>query len=184
MVSQAKITGIKEFQTFMNRLKGMAKEKRQVMRLIAEMMRKMQVQHFDKQEDDRGQPWAPLAPGTIKARSKRVKSAYARTTRKGLKMAGVKVSRKAISVGASFMAQDVSNYPILQVTGRLLNSLAVRSTSQTAMVGTNVKYATTHQFGDASRNIPKRKYLYLTDKEANDLFNKISWDLIYEKFQK
>ena len=50
---------------------------------------------------------------------------------------------------------------ILQNTGRLKRSILARNTKTEAIVGTNTKYAATHNFGDLNRNIPKRKFMGL-----------------------
>jgi len=50
----------------------------------------------------------------------------------------------------------------LQDKGRLRLSIRPRSTKDQAIVGTNMVYAATHNYGDSSRNIKKRKFLWLS----------------------
>ena len=50
---------------------------------------------------------------------------------------------------------------ILSNTGRLKRSVLARNTKTEAIVGTNVKYAATHNFGDPTRNIPQRRFMGL-----------------------
>ena len=50
---------------------------------------------------------------------------------------------------------------ILQNTGNLKRSIHARNTKTEAIVGTNSKYATTHNFGNPKRNIPQRRFMGL-----------------------
>lgn len=54
---------------------------------------------------------------------------------------------------------------ILTELSQLKNSISPRSTNTEAIVGTNVEYAATHQFGDASRNIPSRPFLMVQPQD-------------------
>ncbi len=49
----------------------------------------------------------------------------------------------------------------LQVTGRLATSITSRFTQTKARIGTNLKYAGTHQKGIRGRNIPQRRFIGL-----------------------
>lgn len=49
----------------------------------------------------------------------------------------------------------------LQVTGRLAASITSRFTQTKARIGTNLKYAGTHQQGIRGRNIPQRRFIGL-----------------------
>lgn len=53
---------------------------------------------------------------------------------------------------------------ILQDTGRLKSSIKGKSSSRKAEVSTNVSYAGVHNFGSSGRNIPKRKFLWISQK--------------------
>lgn len=66
----------------------------------------------------------------------------------------------------------------LRDTGRLFNSLTSQATDIGAIVGTNVKYAPTHQFGAPDRNIPARPFLYLTKDETGILAKLLTDPLI------
>lgn len=63
---------------------------------------------------------------------------------------------------------DVKRNPgkgsLLLRTGALRNSIYERFSNTNAEVGTNMEYAATHNFGDKSRNIPKREFLWVSDK--------------------
>jgi phage gpG-like protein len=54
---------------------------------------------------------------------------------------------------------------LLVLTGALRGSLTPRATATGPEVFTRVKYAGVHQFGSADGTIPQREFLYLTDKE-------------------
>lgn len=58
---------------------------------------------------------------------------------------------------------------ILVDTGILRGSIAFSNTSKTATVGTNTEYAATHNYGDSSRNIPKREFMWLSPKLITNL---------------
>lgn len=58
----------------------------------------------------------------------------------------------------------------LQDTGRLKNSIRPTNTKDTAIVGTNLIYAATHNYG--RDNIPQRKFLWLS-KQIIDQITKI-----------
>lgn len=159
-----------------------------VMKMIAEQMRSMQITHFEKEEDEYGQSWAPLSPGRIKQRSKRVEGAIYRRIGRELKMSGVTLRSKGKIRGARRAAAKqltaMADMPILRDTGRLVNSLSTKASSNNAIVGTNVIYAATHQYGLPSKNIPKRTFLYLTEPERGVLLDRIDWELVYRKLQK
>lgn len=48
--------------------------------------------------------------------------------------------------------------------GYLRGSIYKKFSDTNAEVGTNMEYAATHNFGDKSRNIPKREFLWVSDK--------------------
>lgn len=58
---------------------------------------------------------------------------------------------------------------ILTEFGQLAASINDRHTHDTAIVGTNVKYGATQQFGDESRNIPARPYLALQPEDMAEI---------------
>lgn len=76
--------------------------------------------------------------------------------------------------------KSVRGHKILQDTGNLRGSIAPASghpdiwevTDKYVMIGTNVKYAATHQYGDPSRNIAARPFL-LFQKNASRAIIKI-----------
>jgi len=65
---------------------------------------------------------------------------------------------------------------ILQDTGRLRASIVRFSDRSNAIVGTNVIYAPTHQFGRGS--IPAREFLYLTDSERVELVEFVTNEIL------
>lgn len=61
----------------------------------------------------------------------------------------------------------------LQDTGRLRNSIKPNNTKDQAIVGTNVVYAATHNYG--RDNIPQRKFLWLSkeiQKQITDILGR------------
>ena len=72
----------------------------------------------------------------------------------------------------------------LRDTGRLFNSLTSQATNIGAIVGTNVKYAATHQFGVEDRNIPARPFLFLTTGEIDILAKYLTDPLIVMHIKK
>ena len=58
---------------------------------------------------------------------------------------------------------------ILTEEGELRGSLAYRAGSDELLVGSPEKYAATHQFGDASRNIPARPFLGLSAADRAEI---------------
>ncbi|MCW8830735.1 MAG: phage virion morphogenesis protein [Gammaproteobacteria bacterium] len=65
----------------------------------------------------------------------------------------------------------------LQKTGRLKNSISFVYDNKGAVVGTNVVYAATHNYGDKRRNIEQRKFLWLS-KNAEEKIEKAYIDLV------
>lgn len=59
---------------------------------------------------------------------------------------------------------------ILQDTGNLKNSMMLKNNSTSAIVFTNVRYASKHNEG--SGGIPKRKFMWVS-KEARNLFTRM-----------
>lgn len=55
----------------------------------------------------------------------------------------------------------------LQDTGRLRNSITPRNTKDEAVVGTNVIYAATHNYGRGA--IPQRKFLWLSKNMTDEI---------------
>jgi len=91
-------------------------------------------------------------------------------TPEGKRWPDVAPKTKARLVGGRF-AQPVPGRVTIQVgqillrTNRLFNSIKYRPHKKSFRVFTTLHYAATHQFGDRSRNIPRRKYLGLKRKD-------------------
>lgn len=69
-----------------------------------------------------------------------------------------------------------ANQSLLMDTGTLERSIDKSIEGDLLIVGTNLEYGGTHQYGDADRNIPARPYLGIStenDKEIADAI--ISW---------
>ena len=69
--------------------------------------------------------------------------------------------------------KDKGSIKPLVDTGRLMNSINFRATSVEAIVGTNVIYSATHNFGDPSRNIPKREFMGVTPVEEQIILRRV-----------
>lgn len=59
----------------------------------------------------------------------------------------------------------------LQDTGRLRRTVTgtKKATPTEASIGTNLIYAATHEFGDHSRNIPMRPFMFLTQEATDEI---------------
>ena len=103
---------------------------------ISRDMKKEVDMRFRNEVDTDGRPWKGLKGSSIISRYN-----------SGLKK---KRGRRAVK-GRS---------RILSNTGRLRNSIRARNTRTEAIVGTNIKYAATHNFG--YRRIPQRRFMGLS----------------------
>ena len=103
---------------------------------ISRDMKKEVDMRFRNEVDTDGRPWKGLKGSTIISRYN-----------SGLKK---KRGKRAVK-GRS---------RILSNTGRLRNSIRARNTRTEAIVGTNIKYAATHNFG--YRRIPQRRFMGLS----------------------
>jgi phage virion morphogenesis protein len=66
---------------------------------------------------------------------------------------------------------------VLQDTGKL-KQVTPFSSRKTAIVGTNLKYAKTHNFGDTKRKIPKREFMWLSDRAGKQILGLMEKHLI------
>ena len=81
---------------------------------------------------------------------------------------------KAAAAKRAAAGQSLRGHKILQDTGNLRSSIAPASgkpdvwevTNKYVLLGTNVKYAATHQYGDKSRNIAQRQFLLIHPQDA------------------
>ena len=69
---------------------------------------------------------------------------------------------------------------ILKDTGRLRQSIQSDYSDGNAKVGTNIVYGATHNYGDNSRNIPERKFLWLSKRSVNAIFKAFEKELFIE----
>ena len=67
---------------------------------------------------------------------------------------------------------------ILQDTGVLRGSMVNRWTTRVAQVSTQVPYAATHQYGDESRNVPARPFMWLPEKFMDTWTTKFQYWLV------
>lgn len=117
---------------------------------VREQLVSSTIRRFNQQRDPSGRPWAPLAASTTAPR------------RKDLRRDG------ALRASA---ARKAAGRKILVDTARLRNSISGRSSGTQVAVGSNVVYATIHQFGGlAGRGrkvrIPARPFIGIsTDDE-------------------
>lgn len=58
---------------------------------------------------------------------------------------------------------------ILQVEGRLIGSFEPFWDEDQAGLSNNLVYAATHEFGDETRNIPERPFLFLAEEDWGDV---------------
>ena len=63
------------------------------------------------------------------------------------------------------------NQDLLQSSGNLIDSLQSILGINQAEVGTNLDYASSHQYGNAVKGIPRREFLGVSDGDLNDLQN-------------
>jgi len=61
---------------------------------------------------------------------------------------------------------------ILQDTGRLKGSITGIYDRWGVVVGTNINYALQHQFGDTSKHIPRREFLYLNESAQQRILDR------------
>lgn len=104
--------------------------------------------NFQKEQSPDGRKWQPLSPAYLKRKTKRL--------------------------GKSQITGRTAN--ILQLTGRLRQSIAVSSTRSgskdtykkikkgSAVIGTNVPYAAKHNFGDKAKGIPQREFMDISKR--------------------
>lgn len=147
-----------------------------VMRAVSLRMKDMQRHHFETAVDSSGKPWKPLSPNTIAARQHGKKTGA--QTRALYKAMGIDVSGMSFFGGAQTI-----RLMILRDTGRLMNSISADNTIDTAVAGTNVVYAATHQFGREGggfkgSDIPQREFIYINQEEGQILTDLIARELI------
>lgn len=150
--SPASIRGSRELDRALQSLVASASNPGGALHLVGQRMRRMQMTHFEKEQDSSGRAWPELSPAYARQRMKRVERARRR--------------RRVIP-----RAPMASPLPLLRRDGYLMNSIKVKVSvkGRYVLVGTNKIYARTHQFGDASRGIPQREFLYITEAEGGEL---------------
>ena len=62
-----------------------------------------------------------------------------------------------------------SHHKLLQNTGHLIESIHARIEGNTAVIGTNVRYAQSQQEGNRQQHIPARKFLGVGTENQQDL---------------
>jgi phage gpG-like protein len=131
-------------------------------------------ERFRTATDPQGNPWAPLSPRTLrravglaiaKVGGRAARPQVRRTATGGLRV----IARQPQSgYQRSAVVRRTKGSQILVDTGRLRNSVissaatadAVRVQTQLSLVwGTRVPYASQHQQGDPTRNLPARPFL-------------------------
>lgn len=66
---------------------------------------------------------------------------------------------------------------ILQMEGHLRDDLAMQADPDGVEIGTNRVYGATHQFGDASRGIPARPFLGISEDDTQYILDVLAEDL-------
>ena len=128
--------------------------------IIAGKLQRITNKAFDREKDPAtGAPWEPLSDVTLERRRK-----------------------------AGRVSRSSGEARKLQMKGDLLNSITAQHDSTSAVVGTNLVYASTHQFGakqgsfgSTSRggpipwgDIPARPYLGVSDRDKASIIDAIS----------
>ncbi len=73
----------------------------------------------------------------------------------------------------SYKARKRDGGAFLDASGELIDSLNYEASTNSALVGTNLVYAATHQFGDDERGITARPYLGLSKQNELDLMKAV-----------
>ena len=139
MEISVKTKGLKGLIGELKRDRAALRDLKPLWRDVGEYMVKSTVKRFDSEQAPDGTPWKPLSAARIAQRRKR------HAKGKNKKRAG--------------------QMKILNDTGRQRRSVRYLATKDRAVVGTRLKYAATHQFGDAGRNIPARPFLGVTEAD-------------------
>lgn len=116
------------------------------------LLREMWPKRFEEKRGPDGSPWAPVSEW------------YAHRKRRGKATQASGDARTRNPADLLQLTGDLMEYPRYQVDGDALE------------FGVNVEWAATHQFGDPSRNIPARPYMYMDEDdraEAARLF--LAW---------
>lgn len=58
---------------------------------------------------------------------------------------------------------------LLHATGHLLQSIQYEANDEIVLVGSNLKYARTHQVGDQTRGIPARPYIGVSAEDGREI---------------
>lgn len=117
---------------------------------VAQIMKSETLRCFAEERAPSGAKWKPLSDAALRSR------AYSHT-----KGARKRLKRIPGNQSAAFK-KAMGGARILQDTGRLRASISVNHGAGWAEVGTTIKYAPTHQYGDKRRNIPARPFIGLS----------------------
>ncbi len=82
-----------------------------------------------------------------------------------------------------YKAKKQDGGAFLDASGALIDSLDYQATSDEVLVGSNLVYAATHQFGDESRNIEARPFLGISQQNEKELL-KVMNDAINRELQR
>ena len=83
---------------------------------------------------------------------------------------------------ATLKARRGGGGKILQDTGRL-RQVTPFSSSTSAIIGTNLKYAKTHNKGDQRRGIPRREFMWLSNRAGKQILELMEKHLTQCHFQ-
>ena len=171
------VKGLDKVKKLLEDLKEAGKHPGPAMDLVGQRMLAMQKRHFIKQEWPDGTAWEPLSLKTIAGRRKGGARIY-RTRGGKLKTRGgygMETARALQHFGGAIPVAGIRGVQILRDTGLLYRSLvyevAMDGTGVVAGAPKMVVYAPTHQYGDRSRNIPARPFIYINATEGKQLLN-------------
>ncbi len=145
------ISDVKQIQRRLEKLKNMH-DSTFLTGKIAHDMKKEVALNFRKEQSPDGVSWARLKGSTIIGR-------YT-----SLRFANKKGKGKAKIVSKSTGGRT-GRAKILQDTGTLRNSISISNNREKAIIGTNLIYSRTHQFGLPKKNVPARPYMGLSQKQ-------------------
>ena len=142
------VTKLKNIEKRINAVKNMYDSSYLTKKLSLDMNQEV-AKRFRNESDPDGKGWVGLKAGTLVSR-------YSSGLRKRIRQNKVRKKKEKEA-----LSTNVGRAKILQRTGRLKRSVHARNTKTEAIVGTNSKYATTHNFGFPKKNVPQRRFMGL-----------------------
>jgi phage gpG-like protein len=169
----------KQVKDYLEKLSKKLTDMTPVMSAISETMYKGVFENFEDAGKRLPKPWTDLSEKTKKNRE--------RKKRRKKDKAGEFLKYKTSSKTKGYKKGDYRTdnikptWPPGKETGNILlasrelrDSITNDWNSTSAWVGTNNKYARTHQLGDDSRNIPARPFLELNNEDRDEILRDVS----------